>query len=203
MPGMLWALSTSVLKKWMHWMNRNASTLPQPAGQTGAKKEQSDKTACSAAGKSFQCAYSEGPRTLDQGNRPQREVLKTSRQPQSCVLRFHFILQGHTFRQDDDKLRSLYSWRDGEAFPICVLEQCTPTDMMSFCFKKVFVPENVSKSIGGRGYKWLTKVTYVGYYLKNTVICKILLKVRLYGLKLYFQISLALKNKYADWVHPL
>lgn len=37
-----------------------------------------------------------------------------------------------------------------------------------------------------------------GYYLKNTVICEISWKVRLYGLTLYFRISRALKNKYAD-----
>lgn len=85
---------------------------------------------------------------------PQTEVGKTSRHPQCCVLGFHctHIFHGLTFREDADKLCSHCLWRDGEAFPICVLEQCTPTDMMSFGFKKVFELENVSKSIR-RGYK--------------------------------------------------
>jgi len=69
---------------------------------------------------------------------------------------------------------------------------------MSFGFKKVFELENVSKSILGGVHTWLIKFLFVGYYLKNTVLYEILLKVRLYGLELYFQISSALKNKYSD-----
>lgn len=69
---------------------------------------------------------------------------------------------------------------------------------MSFGFKKVFELENVSKSILGGVHTWLIKFLFVGYYLKNTVLYEILLKVRLYGLELYLQISSALKNKYSD-----
>lgn len=42
----------------------------------------------------------------------------------------------------------------------------------------------------------------MGYYLKNIVIYEILLKVRLYALALYVQISRALKNKHADLSPP-